>query len=50
MARMASSEIPALIRVPLVRDYFERIPPSWNGNGRAGRELEVTVLHDAGFR
>lgn len=50
MARMSSSEIPALIRVPLVRNYFERIHPFWNGKGRVGRVLEATVLHGAGFR
>jgi len=47
---LATAEIPALIRAPLVHYYFELIHPFWDGNGRVGRVLEATVLHSAGFR
>ena len=47
---LATAEIPALIRAPLVHYYFELIHPFWDGNGRVGRVLEATVLHGAGFR
>lgn len=47
---LATAEIPALIRAPLVHYYFELIHPFCDGNGRVGRVLEATVLHGAGFR
>lgn len=47
---LAASSVTALIRAPLVHYYFELIHPFWDGNGRAGRVLEATVLHCAGFR
>jgi len=47
---LATAEIPALIRAPLMHYYFELIHPFWDGNGRVGRVLEATVLHGAGFR
>jgi Fic family protein len=47
---LATAEIPALIRAPLMHYYFELIHPFWDGNGRVGRVLEATVLHSAGFR
>lgn len=47
---LATAEIPALMRAPLLHYYFELIHPFWDGNGRVGRVLEATVLHSAGFR
>jgi Fic family protein len=47
---LATVEIPALIRAPLIHYYFELIHPFWDGNGRVGRVLEAMVLHCAGFR
>ena len=47
---LATAEIPALIRAPLMHYYFELIHPFWDGNGRVGRVIEATVLHSAGFR
>ena len=47
---LACAEMPALIRAPLVHYYFELIHPFWDGNGRVGRVIEVSVLHSAGFR
>jgi Fic family protein len=47
---LATAEITALIRAPLMHYYFELVHPFWDGNGRVGRVLEATVLHNAGFR
>lgn len=47
---LATAEIPALIRAPLMHYYFELIHPFWDGNGRVGRVVEASVLHSAGFR
>ncbi|MBM2828097.1 MAG: filamentation induced by cAMP protein Fic [Actinobacteria bacterium] len=49
-AELAKSEVPALIRAPLVHYYYELIHPFWDGNGRVGRVLEAAILHAAGFR
>lgn len=48
--KMKSSDIPALIRAPLIHFYFELIHPYWDGNGRVGRVVEATLLHADGFR
>lgn len=47
---LATVEIPALIRAPLMHYYFKLIHPFWDGNGRVGRVVEASVLHSAGFR
>ena len=47
---LRSREVPALIRAPLAHHYFECIHPFWDGNGRVGRVLEATLLHQQGFR
>jgi Fic family protein len=47
---LVTEGVPALIRAPLMHYYFEVIHPFWDGNGRVGRVLEATVLHNAGFR
>ena len=49
-AELRARELPALIRAPLVHYYFERIHPFWDGNGRVGRVLEATLLHQEGYR
>ncbi len=47
---MKSTNIPALIRAPLIHFYYELIHPYWDGNGRVGRVLEATLLQADGFR
>ncbi len=49
-SELVRSEVPALVRAPLVHFYYELIHPFWDGNGRVGRVLEATILHAAGFR
>ncbi len=43
-------QIPALIRAPLFHYYFELIHPFWDGNGRAGRVVEATILLAADYK
>lgn len=47
---MVAQGVPPLVRAPLLHYYFERIHPFWDGNGRAGRVLELAVLRNAGYR
>lgn len=47
---LVRTEVPALIRAPLVHLYYEQIHPFWDGNGRVGRVIEATLLQAAGYR
>ncbi len=48
--QLVDTQVPALIRAPLVHYYYELIHPFWDGNGRVGRVLEATLLQCEGFR
>lgn len=48
--KLKSDGVPALIRAPLVHLYFELIHPFFDGNGRAGRVIEASILLNDGFK
>lgn len=48
--QLEQTQVPALIRAPLVHLYFELIHPFWDGNGRVGRVIEASLLQSSGYR